>query len=193
MSSDATASATPGRQIIDEPGRGRVEVWPIPTDEDTLWMLLQDIFQGHWQHIRFGTMVPGAVWEIRAPNAPTRVSLLDGYATVDFGAWHFHVCIGEYSGTTPELAAQRRTGRAEFYRLLNGEDSPKSWGVRLYTQAGDQQLTVFLPNPFLGDDDTRAKVPDWDKLAVWDRLRSDTLGLAPDPVDRSGRGFACGD
>lgn len=189
MSSDSTLT----RHIVDEPGRGRVEVWPIPTDEDTLWMLLQDLFQGHWQHIRFGTMVPGAVWEIRAPNAPTRISLLDGYATVDFGAWHFHICIGEFSGAAPDLAAQRRTGRAEFYRLLNGEDAPKSWGVRLYTQAGDQQLTVFLPNPFLGEDDMRAKVPDWGKLAAWDRLRGDTLGLAPDPVDRSGRGFACGD
>lgn len=189
--SKVTENPAPTRTIIDEPGRGRVEVWPIATDENTLWMLLQDIFQGHWQQIRFGTMVPGAVWEIKAPNAPTRVSLLDGYATVDFGAWHFHLCIGEFGGATPELAAQRRTGRAEFYRLLNGDDAPKSWGVRLYTQAGDQQLTVFLPNPFLGQDDTRAKTPDWGKLAAWDRLRSDYLSLAPDPVDRSGKGFAC--
>lgn len=182
---------TSERNIIDEPGRGRVELWPIPTDENTLWMLLQDIFQGHWQHIRFGIMVPGAVWEIRAPNAPTRVSLLGGYATVDFGTWHFHVCIGEFGGTTPELAAQRRTGRAEFYRLLNSEDMPKSWGVRLYTQAGDQQLTVFLPNPLLGEDDTRANAPDWRKLAAWDALRHEYLGLAADPMDRNGKGFAC--
>lgn len=181
------------RRFVDEPGLGRVETWPIPTDEDTLWMLLQDIFHGHWQHIRFGTMVPGAVWEIRAPNAPTRASLLDGYATVDFGAWHFHLCIGEFSGAAPDVAARRRTGRAEFYRLSNSESAPKSWGVRLYTQAGDQQLTVFLPNPFLGEDGTRAAAPHWNKLAAWDRLRSDMLGIAPDPVDRCGRGFACGD
>lgn len=183
---------TSERTIVDEPGRGRVELWPIPTDENTLWMLLQDLFLGHWQHIRFGTMVPGAVWEIRAPNAPKRVSLLDGYATVDFGAWHFHICIGEFTGTTPELAALRRTGQAEFYRALNSEDTPRSWGVRLYTQAGDQQLTVFLPNPFLEDDDTRAKMPDWRKLTSWDTLRRDFLGLEPDAVDSSGRGFACG-
>lgn len=185
---------TSERTIIDEPGRGRVEVWPIATDENTLWMLLQDIFQGHWKDIRFGTMVPGAVWEIRAPNAPTRVSLLDGYATVDFGAWHFHICIGEFTGTTPALAAQRRTARAEFYRLLNHEDHPRSWGVRLFTQAGDQQLTVFLPNPFLSAEDQRVAKPDWSKLSAWDVLRRDFLGLPADPVDRSGgQGAVCGD
>ncbi|WP_332778527.1 DUF7676 family protein [Polaromonas sp.] len=183
---------TQTRVIMDEPGRGRLEVWPVTADENTLWMLLQDIFQGHWQHIRFGTMVPGAVWEIKAPNAPIRIDLLDGYLTVDFGAWHFHVCIGTFSGVSAELAAQRRTARAELYRLLNAQDAPKSWGLRLYTGAGDQQLTVFFPNPFLTDTDKRADQPDWSKLALWDSLRRDYLGLAPDPVDRSGKGFACG-
>lgn len=150
MTSEAISPATTERYIVDEPGRGRVECWSLPTDENTLWMLLQDVFQDYWQDMRFGTMVPGAVFEIRAPNAPTRVSLLDGYVTVDFGAWHFHVCIGTYTGIDPVLAEQRRTGRAELYRLLDKQDAPKSWGLRLYTKAGDQQLTVFLPNPLSG-------------------------------------------
>lgn len=179
-------------EAVDEPGLGRVQRWPLPTDENTLWLLLKEIFQGHWQDIRFGTLVPGAVWEIRAPNAPTGVGLLDGYATVDFGAWHFHLCIGHFSGTSPELAAQRRTARAEFYRALDRAGAPRSWGVRMFTAAGDQQLTVFLPNPFLDDDGHLAKQPDWSKLAAWDALREAFLGLPPDPLDRSGSGPVCG-
>lgn len=186
-----SSKLTTARSIIDEPGRGRVEVWPIKTDEDTLWLLLQEVFQGHWQTIRFGTMVPGAVWEIRAPNAPTRVSLLDGYATVDFGAWHFHICIGNYTGIDAALAAQRRTSRAEFYRIVNAQDEPKSWGLRLFSQAGDQQLTVFLPNPFIHDDGWITGAPNWEKLAAWDALRGDFLGMLPDPIDRSARKASC--
>lgn len=177
---------------VEEPGLGLTQRWPLPTDENTLWLLLKDIFQGHWPDIRFGTMVPGAVWEIRAPNEPTRVSLLDGYATIDFGAWHFHLCIGPFSGTTPELAAKRRTARAEFYRSLNRSGAPKSWGVRLFTAAGDQQLTVFLPNPFLDDEGHLAKQPDWSKLSAWDELRQAYLDLPPDPLDRTGSGPVCG-
>ncbi|RQO54432.1 hypothetical protein DBR47_22560 [Paucibacter sp. KBW04] len=180
------------RQIIEQRGLGRLELWPLPTDENTLWMLLMDVFEGYWQDIRFGTMVPGGVWEIRAPNAPTRVSLMDGYVTVDFGAWHFHICVGHFSGCEPTLAAERRTGRAELYRLLDREDAPKSWGLRLYNQLGDQQLTVFLPNPFLDPGGWRALAPDWERLRAWDTLRQSYLGLAPDPVDRSGQGFVCG-
>lgn len=136
------------RTVIDERGLGRLECWPLPTDENTLWLLLMEVFNGYWREIRFGTMVPGGVWEIRAPNAPTRVSLLDGYATVDFGAWHFHICIGHFSGCEPALAAERRTGRAELYRSLDRLDAPRSWGLRLFNSLGDQQLTVFLPTRF---------------------------------------------
>ncbi|MFT3759843.1 hypothetical protein [Thauera sp.] len=178
--------------VIDEPGLGRVQAWPLPTDENTLWMLVKDIFQGHWRDIHFGTLVPGTVWEIRAPNAPVNIGLLDGYLTVNFGAWHFHLCIGHFSGTTPEQAAQRRTGRAEFYRVLGNDDAPKSWGVRMFTAAGDQQMTVFLPNPFLNDEGRLAAEPDWSKLAAWDELRLAYLDLPPDPLDRSGCGLVCG-
>ncbi len=180
------------RQIIEERGLGRIERWALPTDENTLWMLLLDVFEGHWRDIRFGTMVPGGVWEIRAPNAPTRISLNDGYLTVDFGPWHFHLCIGHYSGCEPALAAERRTGRAELYRMLDREDAPRSWGLRLFNGLGQQQLTVFLPNPFLTEAGQRAERADWTRLAAWERLRQDYLGLGPDALDRSGRGFVCG-
>lgn len=184
--------------IIDEPGMGRVQIWPLPTDEDTLWMLFQDVFGRYWQDIVFGTLVPGAVWEVRAPNAPLKVGLLDGYVTVDFGHWHFHVCIGHFNGATDEADAhQRRTGRAELYRVLGkrgpaGSDAPQSWGLRLFNNAGQQQMTVFLPNPFLTPEGQVSKMPDWSRLAAWDWLREQYLGLPGDPLDRSGSGFSCG-
>lgn len=187
----ASATTEISPPIVEEPGLGRVQIWPMATDEDTLWMLFKDIFEGYWRDIHFGTMVPGAVWEVRAPNAPLKVGLLDGYVTVDFGAWHFHVCIGPFSGTTPELAARRRTARAEFYRVINRLGAPSSWGVRLYTAAGDQQMTVFLPNPFLDDSGHIAPSADFSKLAAWDTLRLAYLDLPPDPCDRSGTGLVC--
>lgn len=120
---------------------------------------------------------------------PTRTTLNNGYLTVDFGAWHFHICIGEFSGVAPQLAKLRRTGRAELYRRLNQNDQPVSWGLSLYTHDGLQQMTVLLPNPLLTAEQKIAETPDWSRLALWDRLRKTYLGLEPDPVDRSVPGF----
>ena len=185
------AIATP--PIVHEPGMGDLQIWSLPTDEDSLWMLFKDVFQRYWSDIVFGTLIPGAVFEIRAPNAPTKVSLLDGYVTVDFGPWHFHVCIGAFNGAESEQDAwNRRTGRAEFYRSMGRDGAPKSWGLRLLNNAGQQQMTVFLPNPFLTPEGQIAKEPDWSRLAAWDWLREQYLGLPADAVDRSGRGFSCG-
>lgn len=189
MQADAVAAAPP---VVSEPGFGKVQRWPLPTDEDTLWLLLKEVFQRYWRDIRFGTSVPGAVWEIRAPNAPLRCSVLDGYLTIDFGAWHFHVCIGHFSGASPEEAAQRRTGRAELYRILGKDGAPKSWGLRLFSVAGNQQITVFLPNPFLDDEGKLTSVPDWSRLQAWDWLRDEFLELGPDPLDRTGVRLVCG-
>ena len=185
------AIATP--PIVHEPGMGDLQIWSLPTDEDSLWMLFKDVFQRYWSDIVFGTLIPGAVFEIRAPNAPTKVSLLDGYVTVDFGPWHFHVCIGAFNGAESEQDAwNRRPGRAEFYRSMGRDGAPKSWGLRLLNNAGQQQMTVFLPNPFLTPEGQIAKEPDWSRLAAWDWLREQYLGLPADAVDRSGRGFSCG-
>lgn len=184
-------------RIVEELGAGRVEAFPLPTDEVFLLKLLQDLFQDHWSEIVFGTLIQGAVFEIRAPAPPTRFGIHDGYLTVDYGTWHFHLCIGSHKGTrtrpiAPELASYRRTGRAEFFRLLNSDNSPRSWGLRLFNGHEEQQLTVFLPNPFLGENDRILKTPDWDRLALWDVLRERYLGLEPDPRDRSGTRFNCG-
>lgn len=192
-----TAASPSTSTVIDEPGMGRVEIFPLPTDQALLFALLSDAFEVWWRDIVFGSLVQGAVFEIRAPNAPRKVSLFDGYLTVDFGAWHFHVCIGHHAGPprnpAPEaLARLRRTGRAEMYRVLNGDGSPRSWGLRLFNGGGDQQMTLFFPNPFLGEDDRILAEPDWSRLSMWDAFRQRYLGLGEDAVDRSGRGFRCG-
>ena len=190
--------AAEAMRTVSEPGQGTLEVFPLDTSEETLFSLLEDVFQNHWESIIFGTLVQGSVFEIRAPNAPTGITLLDGYLTVNFGSWHFHICIGPYKGSAGNpaasaLAAHRRTARAELYRGLDSAGAPSSWGLRLFNGNDEQQLTVFLPNPFFTDDLKISKTPDWSRLSLWDQLRESYLGLDPDEKDRTAKGFShCG-
>lgn len=184
-------TSTPTR--VTETNDGTFDLWALPTDESFLLDVLTHVFSTYWESINFGVLIPGAAWEVKAPNAPTKVSLLDGYVTIDFGAWHFHLCIGEFVGNPqapfdPELAAARRTARAELGRRINA-DVPTSWFLRLFNGAGQQQLTVLLPNPFLDDFQGILDEPDWSRLAAWDDLRQRCLDLGPDPLDRTGKGF----
>jgi nitrile hydratase accessory protein len=183
-----------GEPIVrDELGMGLLEIFPLPTDEDTLLALLHELFDHWWADVRFGPLIQGAVYEISLAHAPEGITVLDGYATVDLGNWHFHLCIGEHRGlpgdpVSPELARVRRCARAELYRVIH-DDAPVSWGLRLYNGADEQQLTVLLPNPFLDEDQRVRDVPDWQALACWDRLRERFLGLPPDERDRKARRF----
>jgi hypothetical protein len=182
-------------EIINELGSGTLEIFPVEATETFLYTMLKDIFENYWQEIHFGILIQGAAWEIKAPNAPTHISLLDGYLTVNFGSWHFHLCIGEYKGSSncpadPELTRIRRTSRAEFYRLINNEYIPQGWGFRMFNGNNEQQLTIFLPNPFLTSDMNVASIPDWSKLALWNYLRKKYLGLQPDPKDQECSKFA---
>ena len=70
---------------IDEPGLGRVEIFPVSTDEPALLALIKHIFSAYWETIVFGTLIQGAAWEVRAPGGPKKIGFLDGYVTVDFG------------------------------------------------------------------------------------------------------------
>jgi hypothetical protein len=183
------------RPVI-EPDGARVDIFPLPADDASLEALLRDLFENHWRAITFGPLIQGAAWEMRAPHAPTHVGMLDGYLTIAFGASHFHLCIGPTHGphhapTPPALARHRQTSRAELYRRLDRSGAPVSWGLRLFNGAGEQQLTVLLPNPFLSpDNDAPLQVPDWSRLQLWDALRMRWTGAAgPDPTDRAGRGF----
>ncbi len=184
-------------RTVVEPGMGTLEIFALDTSEDALCALLREVFENHWRNVRFGPLIQGAAWEIRAPNAPRKISLYDGYLTVDFGSWHFHLCVGPTRGsganpTDPELAAHRRTARAELYRQLKRDGTPNSWGLRLYNGKDEQQLSVFLPSPFLSDEMRPLAVPDWSRLAMWDALRARFLGLGADPKDRTGTHFEHG-
>jgi len=172
---------------------GRIEhVWALPTDEATLLDLVTVVFTDHWESIHFGVVIEGAAWEIAAPNAPRAITVHDGYATVDFGRWHFHLCIGEHTASDPELAAIRRCSRAEFHRGLGTDGHPTTWGLRLFNGRDEQQMTVLLPNPFLSDDQHILTTPDFARLAAWDALRARFLDLPADPADRGGKGFGHG-
>ena len=176
-------------RVVDEPGVGVQHVWDLSTDEATLLAVITDLFTGYWQHMHFGVLVHGAAWEVAAPNAPTKISMLDGYVTVDFGRWHFHLCIGEHTASGPELGRIRRTARAELYRGIGRDDTPTTWGLRLFNGRDEQQMTVMLPNPFLTDTQDIVDEPDFSRLAAWDHLRTTYLGLPADPYDRTGKGF----
>lgn len=183
-------------KVVKEKGMGVLEIFPVDTSEAVLLELLQEIFTEHWNKVQFGPLIQGAAWEIQAAGPPETVGMLDGYLTVDFGNWHFHICIGEHKGTRyhpvdPELAAHRRTSRAEFYRKINSDGTPDSWGLRLFNGKDEQQITVFLPNPFLSDE-MKIQKPDWSRLALWNHLRQKYLGLAPEEKDQSGTRFIHG-
>ncbi|GII89267.1 hypothetical protein Ssi03_72570 [Sphaerisporangium siamense] len=176
--------------VVEEQGTGTLHVWALPTDEQSLLSLVTTLFEKYWRHIWFGVIIQGAAWEVAAPNAPERIGMYDGYVTVDFGRWHFHLCIGEHTASGPELGRIRRCARAELYRSINADDgSPVSWGVRLFNGLDEQLMTVLLPNPFLTDRQQILHPPDFTRLAAWDELRATYLDLAPDPLDRAGKGF----
>ncbi len=184
-------TGTRPRRILDADGTP-LDIFPLPVDERSLEELFRDLFENHWREITFGPLIQGAAFEFKADEPPSRVSVFDGYLTIAFGVPHFHICIGEHKGpprapTSPELARHRRTARAELYRRFGRTCVPMSWGLRLFNGAGEQQITVLLPNPFLDpESDRRVKEPEWSRLALWDKLRARWLGLHdPDPVDRS--------
>jgi Nitrile hydratase beta subunit, N-terminal len=177
---------------VDERGNGDVEIFPIAVTEANLRGALDRLFTRWWPHIRFGPIIQGAVYELRAPHEP-HLSMLDGYLTIGFDGWHVHLCIGEHTGSRdhpvePDVARLRRCTYAELARLWV-EDAPVSWMFRMYNGAGEQQLTVLLPNPFLDDDQHALAEPDWTRLDCWDELRRSLLDLGPDHHDRSGTRF----
>jgi len=159
---------------------GRLELFPLETGEATLRALLTDIFRNHWQEIVFGTLVQGAVFEIRFTAQP-RISVSDGYLTVDPGAWHFHLCVNDHQGTpSPELARLRRVARAAFFRTEGGSHggghSTPTWGLRLWNGREEQMITVLFPNPYYDEDWRFLKEPRWEKTALWETLRGRYAG-----------------
>ncbi|MGA0393910.1 MAG: DUF7676 family protein [Rhodospirillales bacterium] len=176
---------------------GRFERFALPTDEAFLEKLLTDIFENYWDRIVFGPIIQGGAFEFKFTNKPEKIVLFDGYLTVVTGneGSHFHLCIGENKGSsknpTPEaLKKHRRTARAEFFRGLNTEGQPVNWGLQFFNGNGEQQMSIFMPSPFIADDGKILKKPDWPRLATWEALTKKYLNRDPDPKDRTAKKFA---
>jgi hypothetical protein len=132
--------------------------------------LLCDLYENHWQEINTTYCIQGAVFEL-FPLQPKKLSMLDGYFTVDTGLWHIHLCIGDNrSSRSEEVAQHRKVSKAAFLHTKNGTCTPENWAVRLWNGAGEQMITIFLPNPHLDDNMKRQKEPRWGKLELWNRL-----------------------
>src|SRR5262245_3972731 len=92
-----------------------IEYFEVPVGGDQVERLMVELLTEHWAQLTVGPLIQGAVFEIRFPHAP-RLSMLDGYLTVDVGPWHFHLCVNDHRETTPQAALVRRVGRAAFFR-----------------------------------------------------------------------------
>lgn len=145
------------------------EYHDVPVDGDRVERLLTEVFADHWPRITVGPVVPGAAWEVRFTARPS-LSTMDGYLTVDTGAWHFHLCVGDPGGS-PEAARARRVARAALFRTTGGPCVPESYGLRLWNGLGDQRVTVFFPNPYYDDEGRRLREPDHARAALWADLR----------------------
>jgi hypothetical protein len=157
--------------VVTEPDGSITRYADVPVASDTVERLMTEVFREHWAAIFAGPVIEGAAYEIRFV-APPAVSMLDGYLTVDTGAWHFHLCVGAHRGAaTPEQARVRRAARAAFFHTDGGTCVPGAWGLRLWNGRGEQMITVFFPNPWLDDAGDRVREPCWERTALWEELR----------------------
>jgi hypothetical protein len=119
----------PNPAIVDADGGGREQVWPLPTDEQSLLDLIHLCFEQYWDEIWFGTLVQGAAWEVAAPNPPKRISMYDGYATVDFGAGIF-TCASASTGKADPNSAGSAGVRAPSCIAVSPTTAPRHHGGR---------------------------------------------------------------
>ncbi len=175
----------------DADGRVVEERWPLPVDEAFLERLLRDLFENHTAALTFGPIIEGAAYEMKVAEPPETVALFDGYLTIRWpGGSHFHLCVGENRGADDAaLKARRRPGRAELFRGLDEDGHPVTWGFRMANGAGEPQIDVFFPNPFLTATDAIAETPDWSRLELWNYVRTTYAGAAADGRDTLGAGF----
>ena len=190
-----TIESRPSGSERREDGALKREVWALPLEEAFLDAFLRDVFERHWNGIRFGPMIQGAAYEWKCPGPPRRISLYDGYLTVTFDhGGHFHLCIGENRGsesnpTPAELRAHRRPSRAQIFRGYDSDAKPLTWGFEMWNGRGENGLSIFFPSPFLGDDDSLLDSPDFSRLATWRSIAKRWLGREPEPLDEQGTGF----
>ena len=141
----------------------RITYFEIEPREELFVSLLKELFSSHWNEIIFGPSLAGASFEIKIDRKP-QVTHQNGTLTVRWtqGA-HFHLSVG-----VPE--EKGRVSRGAFFEM-EGSCVPKSWGLRFWNGAGEELLSIYFPNPYLG---VRGKAdsPDWSKLKLWEEFRS---------------------
>lgn len=165
------AMTEPVGVVVRGPDGSTTHYDEVPVTGDTVERLMTELFREHWAAIFAGPIIEGAAYEIRFTSPPT-VSMLDGYLTVDVGAWHFHLCVNDHRGAaSPEQARARRVARAAFFRTDGGTCVPGAWGLRLWNGRGEQMITVFFPNPWLDDAGERVREPRWDRTGLWEAFR----------------------
>jgi len=138
---------------------------------DEVETLLVRLFTEHWADVTVGPLIEGAAYEIQFA-APPKVTMLDGYLTVDPGAWHFHLCVNDHHGTpSTEQARIRRVARAAFFRSEGGSHAPTVWGLRLWNGRAEQMITVLFPSPHFDESWQRLPEPRWEKTELWQEFR----------------------
>ncbi|TVP62356.1 MAG: (2Fe-2S) ferredoxin domain-containing protein [Nodularia sp. (in: Bacteria)] len=185
---------TPLNLMTTEPllSGGRVEYEDFPADSDVLSSLLYTLFQENWHQVGVGHVAEGGVLELEFTAAPKLCILYDGYLTVAAEGWHLHLCIEASLGgpdckTPLELRQKRQVSRAAFYRRFNAEGNPRSWGIKFWNGANAEVMTIFLPNPFVEDENLLPEgKPNLDKLVLYQQLREIyVLGKQPIPFTRN--------
>jgi hypothetical protein len=165
------AMTAPAGDVAREPDGDATEYAEVSVTGDAVERLMLEVFGEHWAEITAGPVIEGAAYEIRFTARP-RLSMLDGYLTVDTGPWHFHLCVNDHGGApAPALARARRVARAAFFRSEGGSCVPGSWGLRLWNGRREQMITVYFPNPWLDDDGERVREPRWERTALWEALK----------------------
>lgn len=160
------------------PNGGWIEYEDFPVNIDVTAPLLNSLFQDHWQEVGVGHVVDGSVLELELNQPPKIVRLYDGYLTVVTESWHLHLCLEESLGgptcqTPLELRQKRLISRAAFYRRFNPKKQARSWGIQFWNGAGERMMNLFLPNPFVGDQEDLLpeNKPNLDKLKLYETLR----------------------
>ncbi len=171
---------TPKNQITTEKTAtgSIIEYEEFSINIDVIGPLLYTLLHDNWEQVQIGHIVQGSVLELEFTEAPSIFTLYDGYLTVVTKGWHIHLCVedhwgGPHNRTPDELRERRKISRAAFYRRLNPQGKPRTWGLQFWNGAGEQMMTLFLPNPYLGEDDNllpenKAKL---EKLSLYQELR----------------------
>ena len=159
---------------------------------DVLACLAYTLFQENWHQVGLGHLEQGSVLELEFHEAPKKCVLYDGYLTVITRDWHFHLCIEETLGgpnaeTSIEVRQQRLISKGAFYRRINPEGEPRSWGIQFWNGAGEKAMTIFLPNPYVEDENLLPEgKADFRKLNFYQELRDVyVLGKKPIPFTKN--------